>query len=129
VIVEEAKFFNLETRKLFSTEKREFSWLLNGNESTAITTHAATRDIQRCLKDLLHNRHSTLKVGSWWWWSSVLIKECDVSEVPWEWQTTHALHKCILTYTYMYYHFNHSCREMFVWLYNDWRLHNPIHVP
>lgn len=59
----------------------------------------------------------------------VLITECDVSKVPWEWQITHALHKCILTYTYMYYHFNNSCHEMLMWLCNNWRLHNPIHVP
>jgi len=46
VIVEETKFLNLETKKLFLTEKREFCCLLNGNGSTTITTCAARRDIQ-----------------------------------------------------------------------------------
>ena len=46
VTVEEAKFLNLRTKKLFSVEKREFSWLHNGNGRTTITTRAARRDIQ-----------------------------------------------------------------------------------
>jgi hypothetical protein len=46
VTVEEAKFLNLGTKKLFSAEKHEFSWLLNGNGRTTITTCAARRDIQ-----------------------------------------------------------------------------------
>jgi len=46
VIVEEEKFLNLGTKKLFLAEKREFCWLLNDNRSTTITTRAARRDIQ-----------------------------------------------------------------------------------
>ena len=63
VIAEEAKFLNLGTKKLFLAVKREFSQLLNGNGSTTITTCAARRDIQRFLKDLLDNSHSTSKAG------------------------------------------------------------------
>jgi len=54
---------NLGTKKLFLAVKREFSQLLNGNGSTTITTCAARRDIQRFLKDLLDNSHSTSKAG------------------------------------------------------------------
>jgi hypothetical protein len=46
VIVEEAKFLNLGTKKIFLVEKCTFCWLLNGNGSTTITTCAARRDIQ-----------------------------------------------------------------------------------
>jgi hypothetical protein len=35
VIVEYPRFLNLGKKKLFLAEKREFSWLLNGNRKAA----------------------------------------------------------------------------------------------